>query len=93
MTERETITVNDWVVRCCGPLVNATLSEVGVNDLAKIFSALSDPARLRMLLTLSSRRPEVTGLQPNGAWAKPCELEVATRRHRSTTIQYLPVIN
>jgi len=54
MTQRKTITVDDDVVSCCSPLAGATLSETEANDLAQIFSALSDPARLRMLSLIAS---------------------------------------
>jgi ArsR family transcriptional regulator len=54
MNSRKTITIDDEVVSCCSPLANATLSEVEANDLAQIFSALGDPARLRMLSLIAS---------------------------------------
>jgi ArsR family transcriptional regulator len=54
MAQRKTITVDDDVVSCCGPLADAQLSESEANDLSQIFSALSDPARLRMLSIIAS---------------------------------------
>lgn len=54
MTPRASIAVDDKVVSCCSPLVSATLSEIEANDLAHIFGALSDPARLRMLSMIAS---------------------------------------
>jgi ArsR family transcriptional regulator len=54
MTSRKTITVDDDVVNCCSPLAGATLSDAEAVDLAQIFSALSDPARLRMLSLIAS---------------------------------------
>ena len=54
MNQRKTITIDDNVVSCCNPLVNATLSEGEANDLARIFSALGDPVRLRMLSLIAS---------------------------------------
>lgn len=54
VAQRKTITVDDDVVSCCGPLVDAQLSDAEANDLAQIFSALSDPARLRMLSIIAS---------------------------------------
>jgi len=54
VNQRKTITIDDHVVSCCNPLVNATLSEVEANDLARIFSALGDPVRLRMLSLIAS---------------------------------------
>jgi ArsR family transcriptional regulator, arsenate/arsenite/antimonite-responsive transcriptional repressor len=54
MTQRKTITIDDGVVSCCSPLVGAKLSEAEAIDLSQIFSALSDPARLRMLSLIAS---------------------------------------
>jgi len=54
MTLRKTITIDDDVVSCCSPLVGTALSEAEAGDLAQIFSALSDPARLRMLSLIAS---------------------------------------
>ena len=54
MTTRKPLLVDDDVVSCCDPLVNATLSDVEATDLAQIFSALGDPARLRMLSLIAS---------------------------------------
>ena len=54
MTPRQTITIDDDVVSCCGPLAGSPLSEVEAADLAQIFSALSDPARLRMLSLIAA---------------------------------------
>jgi ArsR family transcriptional regulator, arsenate/arsenite/antimonite-responsive transcriptional repressor len=54
VTTRMIISVNNDVVNCCGPLADATLSEVEAEDMARIFAALSDPARLRMLSLIAS---------------------------------------
>jgi ArsR family transcriptional regulator len=54
MAQRTTIAVNVDVVSCCSPLVQTTLSDVEAGDLALIFGALSDPARLRMLSMIAS---------------------------------------
>ena len=54
MTLRKSITVDDDVVSCCSPLAGAQLSELEAADLAQIFSALGDPARLRMLSLIAS---------------------------------------
>jgi ArsR family transcriptional regulator len=54
MTSRKTIAVDDDVLSCCDPLADATLSDVEAVDLAQIFSALGDPARLRMLSLIAS---------------------------------------
>ncbi len=54
MAQRKTISVDDTVVSCCSPLAGEALSEIEAIDLAKIFGALSDPARLRMLSLIAS---------------------------------------
>jgi ArsR family transcriptional regulator len=55
MPHPKTITVDEKVVSCCGPLVAITLSEVEAGDIAQIFGALSDPVRLRMLSLIASQ--------------------------------------
>jgi ArsR family transcriptional regulator len=54
MTQRKSITIDDDVVSCCNSLSGTALSEAEAYDLAQIFSALSDPARLRMLSLIAS---------------------------------------
>lgn len=54
MSQRKTITIDNDLVSCCGSLAGASLSEAEAIDLAQIFSALSDPARLRMLSLIAS---------------------------------------
>jgi ArsR family transcriptional regulator len=49
MSHPKTITVDEYVVSCCGPLTAIAMSEVEAGDIAQIFGALSDPIRLRML--------------------------------------------
>src|SRR5215213_9571958 len=50
-TERSTIEVFD--ADCC-PLLSASLSEEQATDLAKVFAALADPVRLRLLSLVAS---------------------------------------
>ena len=54
MAQRKTIEVDDAVVSCCSPLTAEALSEVEARDLAQIFGALADPARLRMLSMIAA---------------------------------------
>jgi ArsR family transcriptional regulator, arsenate/arsenite/antimonite-responsive transcriptional repressor len=54
MVQRKTITIDDDVVSCCNPLSGTVLTDAEANDLSQIFSALSDPARLRMLSLIAS---------------------------------------
>ena len=55
MSHPKTITIDEDVVSCCGPLAGGVLSEVEAGDMAQIFGALSDPARLRMLSLIASQ--------------------------------------
>jgi ArsR family transcriptional regulator len=52
--QRKSITIDESIVRCCGPLSAEPLSEPQAHDMAQIFGALSDPARLRMLSLIAS---------------------------------------
>ena len=54
MAQRKTIKVDDSVVSCCVSLSTDALSEGEAHDMAQIFGALSDPARLRMLSLIAS---------------------------------------
>ncbi len=54
MNQRKTISIDDEVVSCCGSLAGSAFSEAEANDLSQIFSALADPARLRMLSLIAS---------------------------------------
>ncbi len=54
MVQRKTISIDDDVVSCCSPMSGTALSEGEAIDLSQIFSALSDPARLRMLSLIAS---------------------------------------
>lgn len=55
MAGRRTLTVEPSVVGCCSPLSVEALSESQAQDMAQIFGALSDPARLRMLSLIAAR--------------------------------------
>jgi len=54
MAQRKTITIDSSVVSCCSPLATEALSEEEAHDMAQIFGALSDPARLRMLSLIAA---------------------------------------
>ena len=54
MAQHKTITVNADVVACCSPLAHVEMTEAEASDIAQIFSALSDPVRLRMLSMIAS---------------------------------------
>jgi ArsR family transcriptional regulator len=55
MSHPKTISIDDAVVSCCNPLAGGALSEVEAGDMAQIFGALSDPARLRMLSLIAAQ--------------------------------------
>ncbi|MEU9130513.1 metalloregulator ArsR/SmtB family transcription factor [Kitasatospora sp. NPDC048540] len=44
----------DDAVVCCSPMVREPLGEVAAADLARMFKALSDPVRLRLLSLIAS---------------------------------------
>lgn len=52
MATRSSIPVD--LVSCCSPLVKSALSEQEADETARIFGALSDPVRLRMLSLIAS---------------------------------------
>jgi ArsR family transcriptional regulator len=54
MPRRTTVRADDTVVACCGTLGTTVLSAAEADDLAEIFGALADPARLRMLSMIAS---------------------------------------
>jgi ArsR family transcriptional regulator, arsenate/arsenite/antimonite-responsive transcriptional repressor len=54
MTTRAALVLNDSVMSCCSPIGESALSDREAEDMARIFSALSDPARLRMLSIIAS---------------------------------------
>src|SRR5271170_3550457 len=54
MPQRKTIAVDDSLLSCCSPLTAESLTEDEAHDMAQIFGALSDPARLRMLSLIAS---------------------------------------
>jgi ArsR family transcriptional regulator len=55
MSHPKSISIDDAVVSCCSPLTGSALSEVEAGDMAQIFGALSDPARLRMLSLIAAQ--------------------------------------
>lgn len=54
MTQPRTVPIDEALIGCCSPLATSALSEVEAGDLAQIFAALADPARLRMLSLIAS---------------------------------------
>lgn len=58
MPVRKSRPLDTSVMTCCSPLVTASLSIAQATDMARIFAALGEPARLRML-SLIAAEPEV----------------------------------
>jgi ArsR family transcriptional regulator len=81
MTQRKSIDVGENLVSCCVPLATSALSEPEAKDLAQIFSALSDPARLRMLSLIASDA-EVCG----------CALEVPLGKSQPTISHHTRIL-
>jgi ArsR family transcriptional regulator len=69
MVTRKMIAIEDDLVSCCSPIAGATLSDAESVDLAQIFSALGDPARLRML-SLIAAEDEVCSCALEGPLSK-----------------------
>ena len=81
MAQRKTIAIDDEIVSCCNPLSGTTLSEAEANDLSQIFSALGDPARLRMLSLIASE-VEVCS----------CTLEVPLKKSQPTISHHTRIL-
>jgi ArsR family transcriptional regulator, arsenate/arsenite/antimonite-responsive transcriptional repressor len=69
MAQHKTITVDADVVACCSPIASVEMTEAEASDIAQIFSALSDPVRLRMLSMIASES-EVCSCALEGPLAK-----------------------
>lgn len=54
---------------CCVPVTTAPLSETDASDLARVFAALADPVRLRLLSIVASS-PEVCSCELEGPLGK-----------------------
>ncbi|HEV3186818.1 MAG TPA: metalloregulator ArsR/SmtB family transcription factor [Acidimicrobiales bacterium] len=76
-----TINVDEAVVGCCGPIGSGALSEPEANEAARIFSVLSDPARLRILSLIASTT-EVCS----------CDLEGPTQKSQPTISHHTRVL-
>ncbi|MET8983224.1 metalloregulator ArsR/SmtB family transcription factor [Streptomyces sp. NPDC004539] len=49
-----TVAVQDQPVACCPPMVRAPLGEESAAELSRMFKALADPVRLRLLSMIAS---------------------------------------
>jgi len=81
MAQRKSIAVDDVILDCCSPLSVETLSDEEARDMAQIFGALSDPARLRML-SLIAAEGEVCS----------CELEVPLAKSQPTISHHTRIL-
>jgi ArsR family transcriptional regulator len=71
-------------VTCCGSLLEAPLSEADAVQLAHVFAALADPARLRLLsLLAASENGEVCA----------CDLVAPLGRSQPTVSHHLKVLS
>ncbi len=69
---------------CCPPLLKARLTKRDADDLAAVFRALADPARLRLLSFISA--------QPGGE-ACVCNLTAPVGLSQPTVSHHLKVLN
>ena len=60
MAKRTLGIIDNSIVECCSPIVCEALSNVEAHEMSLIFSALSDPVRLR-LLSMVAATDEVCG--------------------------------
>jgi ArsR family transcriptional regulator, arsenate/arsenite/antimonite-responsive transcriptional repressor len=72
------------IVSCCPPVLKARLTKRDADDLAAVFHALADPARLRLLSFLSA--------QPDGE-ACVCNLTAPVGLSQPTVSHHLKVLN
>lgn len=66
---------------CCGPPTGAPLGETEAEELAKVFSALADPVRLRLLSLVASRHE-----------VRSCDLEAPLGRSQPTISHHTKVL-
>jgi ArsR family transcriptional regulator len=77
-----TISVDEAVASCCGPIGSSALSESEANETARIFGVLSDPARLRILSLIASET-EVCS----------CALEEPTHKSQPTISHHTRILS
>ena len=83
MPRRMTLTVDEAnAASCCSPIGSGALSEEEANGAARIFSVLSDPARLR-ILSLIAAETEVCS----------CALEEPTQKSQPTISHHTKVLS
>jgi len=75
----DSMTAELSLISCCGPLAAPTLSAAEAGSTAALFKALGDPARVRIVNLLASRRREVCA----------CEFEPALGLSQPTVSHHL----
>jgi ArsR family transcriptional regulator len=66
---------------CCPPLLDAPLDEARADELARVFKALADPVRLRLVSIIAA-----------GGEACACDLPAAVDRAQPTVSHHLSVL-
>ncbi|HEV3267530.1 MAG TPA: metalloregulator ArsR/SmtB family transcription factor [Acidimicrobiales bacterium] len=82
MARPMTTSGSEVVGGCCGPIGSGALSASEANEAARIFSVLSDPARLRILSLIASQT-EVCS----------CDLEGPTQRSQPTISHHTRILS
>jgi len=75
--------VSDAIVRCCGTTTGRALDEDQATELAEVFKALADPARLRLLSIIATS---------SGGEACACDLVEPLGRSQPTVSHHLSVL-
>ncbi|MFE9632311.1 ArsR/SmtB family transcription factor [Streptomyces sp. NPDC006463] len=83
MSKRELVVLGQDADGCCGRLAAAPLDEDRAAELAKVFKALGDPVRLRLLSMIASR---------DGGEVCVCELTPAFELSQPTISHHLKLL-
>ncbi|MFJ3205925.1 ArsR/SmtB family transcription factor [Streptomyces sp. NPDC086989] len=83
MSKQELVVLGQDPEGCCGQLAAAPLDEDQAADLAKVFKALGDPVRLRLLSMIASR---------DGGEVCVCELTPAFELSQPTISHHLKLL-
>jgi ArsR family transcriptional regulator len=75
--------VDDVIIRCCGTATGRALDEREATELAEVFKALADPARLRLLSIIATAA---------GGEACACDLVEPLGRSQPTVSHHLALL-
>ena len=81
MGSHKSIEIESEILTCCSPIGDSVLSEGEAANVAQLFSALSDPARLR-ILSLIAAAPEMCS----------CALEEPLGKSQSTISHHTRIL-